>query len=70
MAKAAPAVIGVLTAPVPPTWWARNRHKAFLAFGLAAGFYLGIHSTDSNAAHRDDRPRPAHTTPAHPHTSP
>ncbi|MGW1732153.1 hypothetical protein [Streptomyces sp. NPDC001999] len=43
MAKA-PAVIGVLTEPAPPTWWKANRYKVFLVLGLIGGFYLGTHT--------------------------
>lgn len=67
MAKA-PAVIGVLTEPPPPTWWKANRHKVFLVLGLIGGFYLGTHSSD--AAPNNDQPRPAHTAPADPSTKP
>ncbi|MDX2633268.1 hypothetical protein PV381_43090 [Streptomyces scabiei] len=66
MAKA-PAVIGVLTEPAPPTWWKANRHKVFLVLGLIGGFYIGTHSSD--AATKTDPPRPAHTAPADPSTA-
>ncbi|MBC9730971.1 hypothetical protein [Streptomyces sp. TRM68367] len=65
MAKA-PAVIGVLTEPAPPTWWKANRHKVFLILGLICGFYIGTHSSD--ATPKTDQPRPAHTAPADPST--
>ncbi|MFC8238761.1 hypothetical protein [Streptomyces sp. NPDC056663] len=64
MAKA-PAVIGVLTEPAPPTWWKANRHKVFLVLGLIGGFYLGTHtapvdpSTDSTVK-LPPRPTPSH----------
>ncbi|MFC8263674.1 hypothetical protein ACFUNF_40255 [Streptomyces sp. NPDC057291] len=62
----APAVIGVLTEPAPPTWWRANRHKVLLVLGLIGGIYLGTHSSD--AAPRTDTPRPAHTAPVDPST--
>ncbi|MBM7059019.1 hypothetical protein [Streptomyces durocortorensis] len=63
MAKAAPKVIGVLTAPAPPPRWGANRHKVLLVLGLAVGFYLGTHNASTDAASREDQPRPAHTAP-------
>ncbi|MFB7294158.1 hypothetical protein [Actinacidiphila glaucinigra] len=66
--KTAPTVIGVLTTPAPPTWWAANRHKVLLAAGLAVGFWLGTHASD--AAPQPAMPRPAHTTPADPSVRP
>ncbi|MGW2050792.1 hypothetical protein ACWCPF_37310 [Streptomyces sp. NPDC001858] len=66
MAKA-PAVIGVLTEPAPPSWWKADRHKVFLVLGLIGGFCIGTHSSD--AATKTDPPWPAHTAPADPSAS-
>ncbi|MGW3746642.1 hypothetical protein ACWD62_40490 [Streptomyces sp. NPDC005146] len=63
MAKA-PAVIGVLTEPAPPTWWKRNRHRIALAFGLWAGWQLCANVSGHAAS--PDQPRPAYTSPATP----
>ncbi len=56
-----PAVIGILTAPTPASWWRRNRHIVFLCVGLFLGYQL---CGTSEAAHSPDRPepKPSHTT--------
>ncbi|OIJ95463.1 hypothetical protein BIV24_09030 [Streptomyces colonosanans] len=61
--------MGVLTQPAPPTWWQAHRHQVFAVLGLIGGFYIGTHSSDSNAVPKTDPPRPAHTAPAHPSPS-
>ncbi|MDX2922275.1 hypothetical protein [Streptomyces sp. NE06-03C] len=56
------AVIGVLTKPVPPSWWAINKHRVWGLLGLALGFMLctELHTPE----HQEQRPRPSHSTPA------
>ncbi|MFD3567420.1 hypothetical protein [Streptomyces sp. NPDC058667] len=68
MAKG-PAVIGVLTQPAPPTWWKAHRHQVFGAFGLIAGFYIGLHSTGSDAAPANTPAHPVHISTASPSPS-
>jgi hypothetical protein len=51
----------VLTEPVTPTWWKKNRHLVMLVVGLLVGAWLmgGNHGTSEQ-----DRPQPAHSAPA------
>jgi hypothetical protein len=42
--SAPPTVLGVLTTPPPSSWWKTNRHLVLLGIGLAAGFWLAVHT--------------------------
>ncbi len=60
MAKTLP-VRYVLTEPVAPTWWKKNRHLVLLVVGLVVGAWLvGGHHGPS----RTSGPQPAHSAPA------
>ncbi|MGW4752886.1 hypothetical protein [Streptomyces chartreusis] len=61
MAKT-PRVIGVITEPVPPTWWKANRHKVLAIVGLLIGLYIGTHQ--DGTPQQPQTPRPGHSTPA------
>ncbi|MEV7275243.1 hypothetical protein ACIQIG_33945 [Streptomyces bacillaris] len=58
------AVIGVLTKPTPPSWWAINKHRVWGLLGLVLGFMLctELHTPE----HQEQRPRPSHSTPTTP----
>jgi hypothetical protein len=58
-----PTVLGVLTTPPPPSWWKANRHLVLLGLGLAAGFWLAIH-TGAAATPNSCTPAPAPSTTA------
>lgn len=51
----------VLTEPVTPTWWKKNRHLVMLVVGLVVGAWLvgGHHGTSAS-----DQPKPAHSPTA------
>jgi hypothetical protein len=51
----------VLTEPVTPTWWKKNRHVVLLVVGLVVGAWLmgGHHD-----ASEPDQPRPTHSAAA------
>ncbi|MFI6881142.1 hypothetical protein ACIBL6_47630 [Streptomyces sp. NPDC050400] len=63
MAKKQPRLIGVLTEPAPPTWWAANRHRVFAVAGLTLGYLAGTH-LQGTPAQEQPRPQPSHHTPA------
>ncbi|MFF9691042.1 hypothetical protein [Streptomyces sp. NPDC014623] len=58
------AVIGVLTKPTPPSWWAINKHRVWGVLGLVLGFMLCTEVHSGASEHQPQRPRPGHTAPA------
>ncbi|MFH8797576.1 hypothetical protein [Streptomyces sp. NPDC017941] len=63
MGRRGPAVIGILTEPARPTWWAAHRHLVYGIAGLLIGVWLSTLLTgDGDTPRRPDRP--GHTTPA------
>ncbi|MEY9961337.1 hypothetical protein [Streptacidiphilus sp. MAP5-52] len=68
-----PVVLGVLTTPPPSSWWKTNRHLVLLGLGLAAGFWIAVHTgaaASSCTPAPGTSPRPSSTAPTLIHVPP
>jgi hypothetical protein len=66
---APPAVIGVLTTPPASSWWKTNRHLVLLGLGLAAGFWLAVHTGAAANPSTCTAPAPKTSATARPGTT-